>query len=403
MERVVIVGASLAGLRAAESLRQNGFEGAVTLVGAEPHLPYDRPPLSKQVLAGEWDLDRIWLRPAETYARLDLDLRLGRRATALDPHARTVVLDDGEPVGFDGLVITTGALPRTLPNTPALEGIHVLRTIEDCLAIRSALDAGIRRLVVVGAGFIGAEVAATARRRGHEVTLLEALRVPLARGLGERMGEVCAALHRDEGVDLRLGVAVAGFEGSGHVEAVRLGDGGVVEADLVVVGVGVRPATDWLEGSGLVLSDGVVCRDTCAVEGAEGIYAAGDLARWPNHLFGEEMRVEHWTNAAEQADAAARNLLAWARGEPGEAYAPVPYFWSDQYDTKIQMVGHPGPDDRVEVVRGSVEERRFVAIYGRAGRIVACLGFSMPRLVMQYRRLIAERASFDEALAMAAA
>lgn len=403
MRHVVIVGASLAGLRAAETLRQAGFDGEITLVGAEPHLPYDRPPLSKQVLAGEWEPDRIGLRPTEVYEELQLELRLGRTATSLDLADRRVVLDGGEPLPFEGLVIATGAVARSLPGTPPLAGIHVLRTIEDCLAIRADFDAGPRRVVVVGAGFIGSEVAATARRRGLEVTILEALPVPLGRALGEEMGRVCAALHRDEGVDLRCGVGVAGFEGNGRVEAVRLADGARIEADVVVVGVGVRPATDWLDGSGLTLSDGVVCDDRSVALGAPGIVAAGDVARWPNPLFGEEMRVEHWTNAVEQGDAAARNLLAWARGEPGEPFAPVPYFWSDQYDTKIQFVGRARPDDRVAVVRGSVAERKFVAVYGRDGRVVGCLGFSMPRWVMQYRRLIAERATWDEALALATA
>lgn len=403
MQQVVIVGASLAGLRVAETLRQAGFDGEIRLVGSEPHLPYDRPPLSKQVLAGEWEPDRIGLRPAEMYDELGLDLLLGRTAQSLDLSARRVLLDDGEPLPFDGLVIATGAVARTLPGTPPLAGIHVLRTVEDCLAIRADLDAGPRRVVVVGAGFIGSEVAATARRRGLEVTILEALPVPLGRALGEEMGRVCGALHRDEGVDLRLGVGVEGFEGVERVEAVRLADGSRVEADVVVVGIGVRPATDWLEGSGLTLRDGVVCDERSAALGAPGVFAAGDVARWPNPLFGEEMRVEHWTNAVEQGDAAARNLLAWARGEPGEPYAPVPYFWSDQYDTKIQFVGRARPDDRVEVVKGAVDDRKFVAIYGRDGRIVGCLGFSMPRWVMQYRRLIAERATWDEALALAAA
>jgi NADPH-dependent 2,4-dienoyl-CoA reductase/sulfur reductase-like enzyme len=403
MQRVVIVGASLAGLRAAETLRQAGFDGEVVLVGAETHLPYDRPPLSKQVLAGEWEPDRIGLRPTEVYDEMQLDLRLGRTARTLDLAARRVVLDGDEPLPFDGLVIATGAVPRTLPGTPAVAGIHVLRTLDDCLAIRAELDAGARRVVVVGAGFIGAEVAATARRRGLEVTILEALPVPLGRALGEEMGRVCGELHRDHGVDLRLGVGVEGFDGTDRVAAVRLADGSRVEADVVVVGIGVRPATDWLEGSGLTLRDGVVCDERSAAVGAAGVFAAGDVARWPNPLFGEEMRVEHWTNAVEQGDAAARNLLAWARGEPGEPFAPVPYFWSDQYDTKIQFVGRAAPGDRVAVVRGSVAERKFVAIYGREGRVVGCLGFSMPRWVMQFRRLIAERATWDDALALAAA
>jgi NADPH-dependent 2,4-dienoyl-CoA reductase/sulfur reductase-like enzyme len=383
-----------------EGLRRSGFDGQVTLVGAEAHLPYDRPPLSKQVLAGRWDVDRLPLRP-DGLDGLDVELRLGARATALSLADRSVTVD-GSPMAFDGLVIATGAAPRRLPGTPALAGIHVLRTLDDCLAIRAALATG-PRVVVVGAGFIGAEVAATARRHGLDVTVLEALAVPLARGLGDEMGLACADLHRAEGTVVRTGVGVAGFEGTTSVEAVRLADGTVVPADLVVVGVGVAPVVDWLEGSGLTVTDGVVCDPTCGAVGAEGVFAAGDVARWFNPLAGEEMRVEHWTNAAEQGDAAGRNLAAWFRGEPLEAYAPVPFFWSDQYDTKIQFVGHCHPGDQVQVVHGSVDEHRFVALYGRAGRLVGALAFSMPKLLMAYRRLLADRASWDTALTQARA
>jgi NADPH-dependent 2,4-dienoyl-CoA reductase/sulfur reductase-like enzyme len=391
---IAVVGASLAGLRAVETLRHEGFDGRLVLVGAEPVLPYDRPPLSKQVLAGEWDVERTVLRPADDYAPLALDLRLGRAATALDLGAREVLLDDGERIAFDGLVISTGSVPRRLPGTPELAGIHVLRTLDDCLAIRAELDAR-PRVVVVGAGFIGAEVAATCRGRGLQVTLLEALPVPLARALGAEMGSACAQLHHDHGVDLRVGVSVAGFTGTGRVERVVLSDGTGVEADLVVVGVGVAPACGWLAGSGLDLADGVVCDATCSTA-VPGVVAAGDVARWHNPLFGVDMRVEHWTNAAEQAAAAAAALLAGGRAEP---FAPVPYFWSDQYDVKIQYVGVGGPGDEVRVVHGSVAERRFVALYGRGGRLVGALALGRPRLLMAYRRLIAARASWDEALA----
>jgi NADPH-dependent 2,4-dienoyl-CoA reductase/sulfur reductase-like enzyme len=251
-------------------------------------------------------------------------------------------------------------------------------------------------VVVVGAGFIGAEVAATARTRGCEVTVLEALPVPLSRGLGPVMGAACGLLHTDHGVDLRCGVGVAGIEsdGAGRVAGVRLQSGELVAADLVVVGVGVSPVTGWLEGAGLQLNDGVVCDEFCGA-GPPGVYAAGDVARWPNPLFGEEMRLEHWTNAVEQGTHVADNLLA---GDGAKPFAPVPYFWSDQYETKIQFVGRIGPDDEVQVVHGSIDERKFVAIYGRAGRLVGALGFSMPRLLMGYRTLIAERASWEAAL-----
>jgi NADPH-dependent 2,4-dienoyl-CoA reductase/sulfur reductase-like enzyme len=395
---IVVVGASLAGLRAVETLRRAGYDGRLHLVGAEEHLPYDRPPLSKQVLAGAWEADRIWLEDEDDFAALDVEAHLGHTATDLDLDERVVVLHGGTRLGFDGLLVATGARPRHLPDTADLDGVHVLRTLEDCLSLRRAFDRG-ARVVVVGAGFIGSEVAATARSRGLDVTLLEALPVPLANGLGEAIGSVCGELHRDHGVDLRCDAAVAGFDGNGRVEQVWLADGSAIEADVVVVGVGVTPNTSWLDSSGLSINNGVVCDERCAA-GAPGVYAAGDVARWHNPLFEEEMRVEHWTNASDQGVVAAQNLLAGPGG--GQAYAPVPYFWSDQYDTKIQLIGHPRPGDEVQVVRGSVEERRFVALYGHRGRLSAALAFSSPRPLMAYRRLLSERASWDEALAHAA-
>jgi NADPH-dependent 2,4-dienoyl-CoA reductase/sulfur reductase-like enzyme len=397
--RVVVVGASLAGLSALETLRQDGFEGELIAVGAEPTLPYDRPPLSKQVLQGTWEPDKTMLREQGQYDDLGVTWHLGRRAVALDVGHRTVTLDDGEPLAYDGLVIATGATPRRLPDTPDLAGIHVLRTLDDCLALRADLETA-RRVCVVGAGFIGAEVAASARVRGVEVTMLEALPAPLARAFPAEMGSACAALHHDHGVNLRCGVTVAGFEGNGRVSGVRLGDGSVVEADVVVVGVGVVPETGWLESSGLRLDNGVVCDSTCATS-APGIVAAGDIARWPNNLFGETMRVEHWSNAMEQGAAAAKRLLAG----PGEAvdFAPVPYFWSDQYDAKIQFLGRCCPTDEVQIVDGSIDERRFVALFGRDGRLIGALAFSRPRLLMAYRKLLAAKTSFEDALAHARA
>lgn len=392
---VAVVGASLAGLRAVEALRAEGHDGRLVLVGAEPHLPYDRPPLSKEVLAGRASPAETALRPTDDYAALDLDLRLGTRASALDLDHRHVVLEGGEPVAFDGLVIATGTSPRRLPGVGTLAGIHVLRTLDDCLAIAGALEAG-PRVVVVGAGFIGSEVAATCRGRGLEVTVVEALAVPLARAVGPTMGRVLSQLHLDHGVALRTGVGVARFEGNGRVEQVVLDDGSRLGADLVVVGVGVDPEVGWLEGSGLTLGNGVGCDATCTA--APGVVAAGDVARWYNPLFGADMRVEHWTNAADQGTAAARSLLAAARGVAPEPFAPVPYFWSDQYGFKIQYVGASRPDDEVVVVDGSTDERRFVAIYGRDGRVVAALAIGRPRLLMAYRNLIAQRATWDAAL-----
>jgi len=398
VKSVAIVGMSLAGLRAAEALRRAGFDGRIDAIGAEAHLPYDRPPLSKELLAGKWEPDDVVLRK-QGVDDLDLHWRLGRRAVALDLADRHVEIEGGARVTFDGLVIATGSVPRKLPSLQGhLDGVFVLRTLEDALAIRRRLDAA-PRVVVIGAGFIGAEVAATCRGRGLEVTVLEALPQPMVRGLGTEIGAVCAALHRDHGVDLRLGVSVEALEGDGRVERVRLADGMVIDADLVVVGIGVIPVTDWLEESGLTIGDGVVCDETGLA--APGVVVAGDAARWPNALFdGESMRLEHWTNATEQGVAAAERLLAGNGTAP--PFAPVPFVWSDQYDVKIQSVGRFNADDELRVAHGTLDERRFVALFGRRGRLVGALGFGRPRHVMQYRRMISERRSFEEALEHAA-
>ncbi len=395
---IVVVGASLAGLRAAEELRSLGHDGTITMVGDEAHRPYDRPPLSKQVLAGRRQPEDTALGVATgAIDDLALDWRLGAAAAGLDLAERAVLLDDGERLPYDGLVIATGATPRRLPATDHLQGVHTLRTLDDCLAIRAALDARPGRVVVVGAGFIGAEVTATCRGLGVEVTLVEALPVPLERALGARMGLVMADLHRDHGVDLRLGVGVDEIQGGRRVERVRLTDGTVLDADLVVVGVGVSPNTGWLAGSGLTIDDGVVCDEACAA--APGVVAAGDVARWPNARFGEAMRVEHWDNAIEMGAHAARTLLAGPGGSM--PYTPVPWFWSDQYDRKVQLAGRAGASDAVEVVAGSVEERRFVALYGRGDRLVGVLGMNQPAQVMRWRALIEQSTRWDAALARA--
>jgi 3-phenylpropionate/trans-cinnamate dioxygenase ferredoxin reductase component len=275
--------------------------------------------------------------------------------------------------------------------------MHVLRTLDDCIGLRDAFDAQPRRVVVIGAGFIGAEVAATARERGLEVTMIEALPAPLERGLGAQMGMVLADLHREHGVDLRLDTGVTGFEGTDRVEAVRLTDGTAVEADVVLVGIGVAPATEWLEGSGLTLDNGVVCDATCLA--APGITAAGDVARWESPRFGRPLRIEHWEHAIQQGEAAGRRLLT--DDATAEPFDPVPWFWSDQYDRKIQLAGVAAPHDRIEVVIGSVEERRFVALYGHEGAVTAVLGINRPRHVMQLRPHVEARAPFDEAVAAA--
>ncbi len=326
-----------------------------------------------------------------------MDWRLGCRVTSLDTRGRSVELDRDERLPYEGLLIATGAAPRTLPGTPAVEGIYTLRTLDDCIAIRSDLERS-PRVAVVGAGFIGAEVAATCRERGLDVAMIETLPAPLANALGREMGELCAAVHRDHGVDLRCGTSVVGFEGNGRVEGVRLRDGSVVPADVVVVGIGVAPEVDWLASSGLELDDGVVCDAACATR-APGVVAAGDVARWENPLFDERMRVEHWTNAVEQGEAAAARLLAG--DDAARPFESVPYFWSDQYDRKIQLAGRVSPDDEIRVVHGSTNERRFVALYGRKGRLVGALGFNRARFVMKYRGMIRERATWIDALTQA--
>jgi NADPH-dependent 2,4-dienoyl-CoA reductase/sulfur reductase-like enzyme len=397
LDRIVIVGASLAGLRAAEELRTLGHAGSITIVGDEPHKPYDRPPLSKQLLTGEKPPESAALQAVSgSLDDLRLDWLLATTATGLDLADRTVLIGGGERLHYDGLVVATGATPRRLPGTDHIAGVHTLRTLDDSVAIGAALREAPRRVAVVGAGFIGAEVAASCRSLGIEVTLIEALPVPLERGLGPQMGRVIADLHRDHGVDVRLGVGVVLIEGGDRVERVRLTDGTVVDVDLVVVGIGVMPNTDWLEGSGLTIDNGVLCDRTCLA--APGVVAAGDVARWPNERFGEVMRVEHWDNAISMGTHAARTLLAGAAAEP---YAPVPWFWSDQYDRKIQLAGRAGPDDLVEVVAGSVEERRLVALYGRGGTVVGVLGMNQPAQVMRWRSLVEDGASWDQALEVA--
>ena len=393
-----IVGASLAGIRAAEALRREGFSGTVALIGDEAHRPYDRPPLSKQLLSGAWEPDRIGLTKPEKFAELDLDLRLSTRATGFDLASR--VLTTTGPAGehretVDGLLIATGARCRTLPGTEGMAGVHVLRGLDDALALRADFERGPKRVVVVGAGFIGAEVAATARGREIPVTMIEALPTPLGRILGEQMGSVIADVHREHGVDLRTGVGVDSINGGDAVESVTLSDGTIIDADVVVIGIGVIPNSDWLEGSGLQIDNGVVCDATMLA--APGVTAAGDVARWPNYCFDEVMRVEHWDNAIEQGIHAAKRLLV--EDAAAEPFTPVPWFWSDQYDRKIQLAGRVRAGDDIEIATGSLEERRFAALYGRAGKLVGVLGFNRPRHVMHYKTMIQDGVSFADALA----
>lgn len=391
---VVVVGGSLAGLRAVEALRERGFAGRLVWIGAEARAPYDRPPLSKEILRGEWEPERIALARDGVEA-FDAELRFGERAVALDTAARRVTLASGERIPFDGLVIATGAAARKLSGQPALEGVFVLRTLDDALAIREAL-AKRPRVAVVGGGFVGAEVAASCRQLGLEVAMIEAAGNPLEPALGAELGALYAELHREHGVTLRTGAAVAALEGAGRVERVRLADGSTLAADLVVVGIGARPETDWLAGSGLALRDGVVCDARCRA--APGIVAAGDVARWPHPRWGE-LRIEHWTNAVEQGAAAAAALL---EGDAAPPFAPVPYVWSDQYGLKLFVAGRPRPGDTVRVIEGSLAERRFVALFGREGQLSGAAAIGPARRFLPWRRALAEELSFEAALARAA-
>lgn len=401
LERVVVVGGSLAGLRACEALRQDGFSGSLVLVGEERHRPYDRPPLSKRFLAGEWDESRLALRRGDPVAALGLDARLGVPAAGLDTDARVVALADGTTVAYDGLIVATGSRPRVLSGASDHPSVHVLRTLDDAVALRAAIVTPGCRLAVIGAGFIGLEVAATARQAGADVVVLEAAPAPLVRGLGADLGAAVAAVHTDRGVDVRCGVSVTGVDALG----VHLGGGEVVGVDAVLVGIGAEPATGWLAGSGLTLRDGVVTGPTLAA-GPPGVYAAGDIARWPHPRCGEELRIEHWTNAAEQGELAARNLLAAAAGgAPADADA-VPFVWSDQYHHRIQLLGRSttaaGAPAEFEVLVGSLGERRFLAAYHDGGRLRGVLGLDVPRLLMGYRTLVGDGAPLAAAVALAA-
>ncbi len=414
LHRVVIVGASLAGLNAAETLRAEGYEGRITLIGDESFEPYDRPPLSKQLLTGEWDADRLPLRTQEEIASLDLELISGRAATALeitddldDGGRGSLRLDDGERIAFDGLIVATGARALTLSFGEHLDGVHTLRSQQDALQIRSQFELSLEssgKVVVIGAGFIGSEIASSARARGLDVAMVEAQSQPMLGPLGAEFGAWAGEAHRAAGVELHLDATVDDFVGTRRVEGVLLGTGVVIEANAVIVGIGARPNVEWLDGSGLTISDGVVCDQFCRA--APMVYAAGDVARWPNGLFGpfaysapqRTMRIEHWTNAVEQGMAAARNLLREHRGERLEHYAPVPYFWSDQHGLSMMASGITSPCDQFVVAHGSLALNRFAAIYGLRGYLTGVVTVGWPRMLRRYQRMIRDRATWEEAL-----
>ncbi|MFI9048540.1 NAD(P)/FAD-dependent oxidoreductase [Streptomyces sp. NPDC053427] len=379
MKSVAVIGASLAGLYAARALRSQGFDGRLVVVGDEPHQPYDRPPLSKDFLTGATvDHDQLALADAEEITELDAEWLLGTRATGLDTGARTVLLDGGRSLVTDGLVIATGAGPRRLPGS-APAGTHTLRTLDDARALRADLARGPSEVVVIGGGFIGAEVASSCAALGHHVTVVEAATLPLVPQLGAEMARFCASLHADHGVGLLTGTGVARLHGGGpghRVTGVELTDGRLLPASVVVVGIGVRPRTDWLAGSGLPLDDGVRCDAGC-VTPLPAVVAVGDVAR------ADGTRAEHWTSATEQATVAVRNLLA---GRTVATPGAVPYFWSDQYGVRLQFAGHRRPTDTPRILEGSPADRSFLAGYERDGRTTAVLAVNRPRPFQRLRR-----------------
>ena len=384
---IVIVGGGLAAARTAEQLRSSDYSGRITIVSDEVHLPYDRPPLSKEVLRKE--VDDVALKPREWYDEKDITLRLGSAATSLDTAAQTVTLADGTVLGYDELVIATGLVPRRIPAFPDLEGIRVLRSFDESMALREHASAA-KHAVVIGAGFIGCEVAASLRGLGVHVVLVEPQPTPLASVLGEQIGELVARLHRDEGVDVRLGLGVAEVRGQGHVDTVVLTDGSEVPTDLVVVGIGSRPATEWLDGSGIEVDNGVIC-DEAGRTSAPNVWALGDVASWRNPT-GHQVRVEHWSNVADQARVVVPAML----GQDVPSNVVVPYFWSDQYDVKIQCLGEPEATDIVHLVED--DGRKFLAYYERDGVFVGVVGGGMPGKVMKVRAKIASATPIAEVL-----
>lgn len=385
---VVIVGGGLSAARTAEQLRRSEYSGPITIVSDEDHLPYDRPPLSKEVLRSE--TDDVTLKPAEFYAENNITLVLGNGAKSVDTAAQTLTLTDGSQLTYDELVIATGLVPKRIRSFPDLPGIHVLRNVDESRKLRQeAGSAG--RAVVVGAGFIGCEVAASLRKMGVDVVLVEPQPSPLASVLGQQIGDLVSRLHRAEGVDVRCGVGVSEVTGDDRVRKVTLSDGTELDTDLVIVGIGSHPATEWLDGSGLEIDNGVVC-DEAGRASVPHVWAIGDVASWRDRVGGGQVRVEHWSNVADQA----RVLVPSMLGVEPPAAVSVPYFWSDQYDVKIQALGEPEATDTVHIVED--DGRKFLAYYERDGVVVGVVGGGFPGKVMKVRSKIAAGAPISDLL-----
>jgi 3-phenylpropionate/trans-cinnamate dioxygenase ferredoxin reductase subunit len=386
----VIVGAGFAGAKAAQTLRDEGFDGRIALLGAEHERPYERPPLSKDYLRGDAERETIYVHPEDFYAEQDIDLRLGHDAVELDLDRRDVVLDDGEWLHYDRLLLATGAEPRRLaiPGSE-LDGVLYLRSVSDCDALRERLDRG-GSLVVVGAGWIGSEVAASARTRGLDVTVLNPHTVPLEHVLGREVGAVYRDIHLDHGVRMLPGIAVEAFEGAGRVERVRTSAGDAIDCDFVVVGVGARPRIELAERAGIAVGNGILVDDRLESSVA-GVFAAGDVANAHHPFYGERVRVEHWNNALHQGPTAALNML-----DRGAAYDALPYFFSDQYDTGMEYTGLAPTWDRV-VFRGDPASREFIAFWVAGGRVVAGMNFNVWDVSETIAQLIRSRAAVDDA------
>jgi 3-phenylpropionate/trans-cinnamate dioxygenase ferredoxin reductase subunit len=384
----VIVGASLAGATAAATLRQDGFDGDIILIGAEPHPPYERPPLSKQYLRGEAPFEKSLVRPIGFYEQHGIETRFGVRATRVNPERRTVELDNGDRVNYEKLLIATGVRNRR-PLIPGLDlpGVFDLRSIDDADALRREMVPG-RKAVVIGMGFIGCEVTASLRQKGVDVVAIDPSQTPLFRAVGKEVGQVMADIHRDHDVDLLLQDSVTRFEGSERVERIVTARGRHIDCDFAVVGVGVEPVTDVAAGSGIEIDNGIVVDEYCRTTVAD-IYAAGDVANHFHPVFQTRMRVEHWQNAWQQGAAAARSMLG-----AGQPYDAVHWFWSDQYDVNLQYAGVHRPSNQT-VIRGSADARRFLAFYLNDGRLDAVVALNSGKQLRQVTPLIKSRRTVD--------
>ena len=401
--RVIVVGAALAGIRCVEALREAGFAGEIVLVGEETHEPYTRPPLSKQLLAGTWQPDRLRLRSDEETTQLECEMRLGVRADSVDRQRKTVRLSDGSELHYDGLVIATGARARELSQFMGFPSVHTLRTLDDALALRTAIEDA-ESIAVVGGGFVGAEVAATCAEQGKAVTVVEPQETMLTRGLGPLLGGVIEQLHRRHGVHVRTGTAISKVTDNGPGVTITLNDGTELRTDVVVVGVGAVPNLEWLQSANVGIDDGVLCDEfsrvlDCSGSPITGIVAAGDVARWWSNSQGSYVRIEHWTNAQEQARAAAATVMfdLGIQSEPLRSYDPTPYVWSDQFGKKIQVVGYVRGTDTPHLVKGDLDGSSFLVLMERDGDLVGAVSMAMVPPLVKARVLIESSATLSEA------